>query len=144
MTYVNKTKPTKISPQKFLKEKFKVNEKLQKEALVLVNLYSKITGSPCVMWNNIFGFGKYYYFDSRGGEHEYLITGFAISSKGFTLYNIIGWNRYKNEIEKLGKYKISGKSCMAIKSIDDIDLKVLKLVIKSSCGEMKKLYKTEK
>ncbi len=96
------------------------------------------------MWNKIFGFGKYYYKDSKGGNHEYLITGFAISSTGFTLYNMIGWESYKKEIEKLGKYKLSGKSCLAIKSIEDIDLKVLKSVIKSSRSEMKKRYKTEK
>lgn len=144
MSYTNKTQPTKISPEKFLKENFKGKEKVQSEALALVELYSKATGSPCVMWNKIFGFGKYYYKDSKGGDHSHLITGFAISSTGFTLYNIIGWESYKKEIQKLGKFKISGKSCLAIKSIEDIDLKVLKAIIKSSCSEMKKQYKTEK
>ena len=144
MSYTNKTQPTKISPENFLKENFKGKEQVQKEALALIDLYSKATGSPCVMWNKIFGFGKYFYKDSKGGDHEYLITGFAISSTGITLYNIIGWANYKKEIEKLGKYKLSGKSCLAIKSIEDIDLKILKAVIKSSCSEMKKRYKTEK
>lgn len=144
MSYTNKTQPTNISPEKFLKENFKGKEKVQSEALTLVDLYSKVTGSTCVMWNKIFGFGKYHYFDSKGGEHTHLITGFAISSTGFTLYNMIGWESYKKEIEKLGKYKLSGKSCLAIKSTVDIDLQVLEAVIKGSCNEMKKRYKTEK
>lgn len=144
MTYTNKTQPTKMSPEKFLKENFKGKEKVQSDALALVDVYSKATGSPCVMWNKIFGFGTYHYLDSKGGEHTHLITGFAISSTGFTLYNMIGWHTYKKEIEDLGTYKISGKSCLAIKSIADIDLKVLKAVIKSSCAEMKKRYTTEK
>ncbi|MFZ1721583.1 MAG: DUF1801 domain-containing protein [Microgenomates group bacterium] len=127
-----------------MKENFKGKEKVQSEALTLVDLYSKVTGSTCVMWNKIFGFGKYHYFDSKGGEHTHLITGFAISSTGFTLYNMIGWESYKKEIEKLGKYKLSGKSCLAIKSTVDIDLQVLEAVIKGSCNEMKKRYKTEK
>lgn len=144
MSYTNKTQPTSISPKKFLIENFKAKEKTQKEALTLVDLYSKVTGSPCVMWNKIFGFGKYHYLDSKGGDHTHLITGFAISSTGFTLYNMIGWENYKKEIEKLGKHKVSGKSCLAIKSIEDIDLKILKEIIKSSYSEMKKRYKTEK
>ncbi len=144
MSYTNKTQPTTISPEKYLKENFKGKEKVQSEALTLIDLYSKVTGSPCVMWNKIFGFGKYHYLDSKGGEHFHLITGFAISSTGFTLYNMISWESYKKEIEKLGKHKLSGKSCLAIKSIEDIDLKVLNTLIKSSCAEMKKDYKTEK
>lgn len=144
MTYTNKTQPTTISPEKYLKENFKGKEKMQSEALALVDLYSKATGSSCVMWNKIFGFGKYYYKDSKGGEHTHLITGFAISSTGFTLYNMIGWETYKKEIEKLGKYKLSGKSCLAIKSIENIDLKILGDVIKRSWSEMRRRYKTEK
>lgn len=142
-TYTNKTQPTAISPETYLKEYFKGKEKVQNEALTLVNLYSNVTGSPCVMWNKIFGFGKYRYLDSKGGEHTHLMTGFAISSTGFTLYNIMGWETYKKELETLGKYKLSGKSCLAIKSIADIDFNVLKAVAKQSIVDMKKKYKTE-
>lgn len=143
-TYTNKTQPTLMSPLKYLKENLKGKEKVQAEALELIALYTKATGSPCVMWNKIFGFGKYHYLDSKGGEHEYLATGFTISATGFTLYNMMGLEAYTKEIESLGKYKRSGKSCLAIKSIDDIDLKVLKVVIKKSLADMKKKYKTEK
>jgi hypothetical protein len=144
MSYTNKTQPTKITPEKYLKENFKGKEKVQSEALALVELYSKASGSPCVMWNKIFGFGSYTYHDNKGGEHTHLITGFAISSTGFTLYNMMGWEAYKKDIEKLGKYKLSGKSCLAIKSVEGIDLKVLKAVVKQSLVDMKKKYKTEK
>jgi len=144
MSYTNKTQPTTIGPEKYLKENFKGNEKVQSETLTLVDLYSKATGSPCVMWNKIFGFGKYHYLDSKGGEHSYLMTGFAVSSTGFSLYNIMGWEVYKKEIEKLGTYKLSGKSCLAIKSVDNIDLKVLTLVVKKSLIDLKKKYTTEK
>ncbi len=144
MSYTNKTQPTTMSPEKFLKKNFSGKDKIQKEVLVLIDLYSKATQSPCVMWNKIFGFGKYHYKDSKGGEHSYLITGFAISSTGFTLYNMVGWASYKKEIEELGKYKLSGKSCLSIKSIEDVDLKILKTVVHSLYSEMKKRYKTEK
>lgn len=143
MTYTNKTQPTTISPEKYLKEKFKENEKTLSEAFMLIDVYAKATGSRCVMWNNIFGFGTYYYTDSKGGEHAYLITGFTISKTGFTLYNMIGWEHYKKEVEKLGKYKISGKSCLAIKCIANIDIQILTAIIKDSVTLMKKKYNTE-
>lgn len=143
MTYTNKTQPTKITPENYLKENFKGREKVQTEALVLVSLYSKATGAPCVMWNKIFGFGKYYYLDSKGGEHNHLVTGFAVSSTGFTLYNMIGWESYKKELEKLGKYKLSGKSCLAIKSVEDINFDILENIIKTSVSAMKSRYKCE-
>lgn len=57
---------------------------------------------------------------------------------------MMGWETYKKDIAALGKYKLSGKSCLAIKSVEDIDLKVLKVVVKQSLVEMKKKYKTKK
>jgi len=143
MGYTNKTQATEVNPESYLKENYAGKEKVQSEALALIELYSQVTGSPCVMWNKIFGFGKHYYQDSTGGEHTYLITGFAISSTGFTLYNMIGWEHFSKEIEQLGKFKLSGKSCLAIKSIEHIDLEILKSLVKSSCEEMKRRYKTE-
>jgi hypothetical protein len=140
MSYTNKTQPTTITPKDYLKENLRGKEKVQSEALTLIDLYSTATNFPCVMWNKIFGFGEYNYLDSKGGEHTYLIVGFAISSTGFTLYNMMGWEAYKKDIQDLGKYKLSGISCLAIKSIKDIDLKVLELVIKKSLDDMKKKY----
>jgi hypothetical protein len=140
MSYTNKTQPTTITPEKFLKENCKGKEKVQSEALILIDLYSKVTGSACVMWSKIFGFGTYHYKDSKNGEHAYFVTGFAISSTGFTLYNMIGWEQYKEDLKNLGKHKLSGKSCLAIKSIEDINLKVLKTLLKQSVLEMKKKY----
>ena len=144
MSYTNKTQPNSISPENYLERYFAKDERVRKDALVLIDFYTKVTGSPCVMWNKLFGFGKYHYFDSKGGGHEYLMTGFAISSTGFTLYNLMGWEAYKSDIENLGKHKFSGKSCLAIKSIEDIDLKILGPVMKRSLADMKKEYRTEK
>lgn len=144
MTYTNKTQPTTISPEKYLKTHCKGKENVESEALALIDLYTKVIGSPCVMWNKIFGFGKYHYLDSKGSEHTFLLTGFALSSTGFTLYNLLGWEMYKKELAKFGKCKLSGKSCLAIKRLEDIDLKALKVVLKQSLATMKKTYRTER
>lgn len=144
MTYTNKTQPTAISPAKYLEKNFKGNERVNKEALTLIGVYTTATGSSCVMWNTLFGFGKYYYKDSKGGEHVYFMSGFAISKTSFTLYNLMGWEAYRKEIEKLGTYRLSGKSCLAIKGTEDINLKVLKRVVQKSITDMQKKYKSEK
>jgi hypothetical protein len=143
MAYTNKTQPTNISPEQYLRENFKEKKILQSDTQTLINIYTQATGSSCVMWNKIFGFGKYHYRDSTGGSHTYLITGFAISSSGFTLYNMMGWETYTNDIAQLGKYKLTGKSCLSIKSVTDIDHTVLKDVIQQSLTDMKKKYTTE-
>ncbi len=143
MTYTNKTQPTTISPEEFLEKNLAQDINVKAEALSLIDTYTKATGWPCVMWNKIFGFGKYHYSDSKGGDHFYLVTGFAISKTGFTLYNMMGWEKYKSEIEKLGKYKLSGKSCLAIKSCKEINLEVLVKVIKQSVADMQKKYKVD-
>lgn len=141
MTYINKTQPTTIDPKDYLEKNFADNESVQKQSLILIDLFTKATGTRCVMWNKLFGFGKFYYKDSTGGEHNYFMTGFAISSTGFTIYG--SWEKYKKDIQNLGKYKLTGKSCLAIKKLEDIDLKVLQAVIKREFSDMKKNYKVE-
>jgi hypothetical protein len=140
MTYTNKTQPTTISPEQFLAEHYSHDERVSRDAQALLTIYSKATGSPAVMWNKIFGFGSYVYKDSKGGEHTHLMTGFALSKSGFTLYNILGWNAYQTDIKELGVYKLSGKSCLAIKRLDDIDQAALAKVIKKSVADMKQKY----
>ncbi|MBL8030414.1 MAG: DUF1801 domain-containing protein [Candidatus Doudnabacteria bacterium] len=142
MSYTNKTQPTQVSPEEYLKENFKGKESTQTTALKLIGLYSKATGFPCVMWNKIFGFGKYTYLDSKGGKHEFLITGFAVSSTGFTLYNMLGWKTFSTEIKNLGKFKLSGGSCLKIKNLEDVDQKLLMSIIKKSFTATQKKYKT--
>lgn len=144
MAYTNKTQPTKVSPSALIKSRAKGKDQLQADAETLIALYAKVTGSPCVLWGKIFGFGSYTYFDSRGGEHSSLATGFALSSTGFTLYNLMGWANYSESLKQLGKYKLSGKSCLAIKKVSDIDLHVLQLLIKRSLRDMKAKYATKR
>ena len=147
MTYTNKTQATTIDPMEYLKNLFTpTNEKTEKiynDAIALIHWYEKISGYKCVMWNKIFGFGKYYYNDSKGGRHEFLMLGFAISSTGFTLYNSMWWETYKKNIAALGKFKLSGKSCLAIKRIADVNLDVLETMMKQSIVHMKQKYEYE-
>lgn len=144
MAYTNKTQPTKIRPEVFLKQQVSNNKDIQKDARVLMDIYSQATGSRCVMWHKIFGFGTYHYRDSKGGEHTHLMAGFALSATGFTLYNLMGWEAYKKDLEKLGTHKISGKSCLALKRVADINPNILAKIIRKSIADMGRVYVTEK
>lgn len=138
---INKTQPTEIEARNFAKQNFSPDR--QKEILQLVDFFEKITGKKCVMWNKIFGFGKYHYKYDSGREGDFLATGFAVPKTGFTIYTIMGHENYPEILKDFGKYKSSGKSCLAIKKIEDINLKVLEKLIKTSLQDLNKKYKVE-
>jgi hypothetical protein len=56
----------------------------------------------------------------------------------------MGWANYSDSLKQLGKYKLSGKSCLASKKVSDIDLRVLQSLIKQSLRDMKAKYATKR
>ena len=85
-----------------------------------------------MMWGtSIVGFGKQHYKYESGREGDWFTAGFSPRKDNLTLYLIGGFQKHKDLLEKLGKYK-TGKSCLYIKSLDDVDQKVLKQLIARS------------
>ncbi len=123
---MNKTVPTKISPQSIIKTFPKAE---QNQALQIVELFEKATKQKCVMWGKIFGFGEYHYKYESGHEGDSLIVGFALPKGGITFY--INGNSEESEsvLTKLGKFKLKG-SCLHVKKLEDVDIKVLEKLIK--------------
>jgi len=70
----------------------------------------------------------------------YLATGFSPRKQNFTIYIMPGYTDYQHLLDKIGKYKM-GKSCLYVKTLDDIDLDVLRSLITEPANEMKALYK---
>jgi len=84
------------------------------------------------MWgDSIVGFGSYHYCYDSGREGDWFLTGFSPRKQALTLYIMSGFKRYETLMRKLGKHK-TGKSCLYIKTLADIDLKVLKELIEES------------
>ena len=101
------------------------------------------TGKRAKMWgSSIVGFGEYHYKYASGREGDFMIVGFSPRKSSLTLYIMPGFSGYKDDLAKLGKYK-TGKSCLYIKRLDDVDEKVLKRLIRKSVREMKKKYPTK-
>ena len=135
----NKTKPNEKSIDDFLNQID--DDKKREDSITILNLLQKITKEKPVMWgDSLIGFGTYHYKYASGREGDYFLTGFSPRKQNLTIYIMPGLERYPELTEKLGKYK-TGKSCLYINKLEDIDLVVLKKLIKQSIADMKKAYK---
>jgi hypothetical protein len=125
-----KTVPNKINIDRFLNHI--EDQKKRDDSYVLLNLMKKITGEAPQMWGaSIIGFGKYHYKYESGREGDWFLTGFSPRKQNLTLYIMSGFEQYEEFLIKLGKFK-TGKSCLYIKKLEDIDLKVLEQLIRQS------------
>lgn len=133
----NKTKITEVDPYDFIK-KVESAEK-RKDAEELIQIMSKATGKPPQMWGpTIVGFGKYHYKYASGREGEICMTGFSPRKPSLVLY-IGPALEDKKLMDRLGKHK-TGKGCLYIKKLADVDRAVLKELIVKSVEEMRKRY----
>lgn len=134
-----KTKPTKHSATTFLKT-IEPQTK-QKDSVILLELFQKVTKEKPVMWgSSIIGFGKYHYQSEKSTQHgDWPLVAFSPRKQNLTLYILHG-NTNASAFAKLGKYTTSSGmgGCLYIKKLADIDLKVLEALIKTSFEYMKK------
>ncbi len=134
----NKTIPTKQSVSDFLNGIEGVEKKA--DAYKLLEMMESITGEKPVMWGpSIIGFGSYHYKYDSGREGDMLLTGFSPRTQNFSLYVGAGSPAVKPLLKKLGKHS-TGKSCLYIKRLSDIDEEVLKEIIESSHKYYKEKY----
>jgi hypothetical protein len=133
-----KTKPTTQSVADFLNSV--ADRKMRAECRVVASMMRKATGKKARMWGtSIVGFGTYDYKYASGREGSWPIVGFSPRSKNLTLYIMPGFSNFDKLMAQLGKYK-TGKSCLYIRSLDDVDQKKLKALIDGSVRYMKEKY----
>ena len=113
------------------------NEQKRTDCLRIREIMEEITGEPAVMWgSSIVGFGSYHYKYASGREGDFMLTGFSPRKQNLTLYIMSGFSRYDELLTKLGKHS-TGKSCLYIKRLSDIDEDVLKEMVSSSVQHMR-------
>lgn len=114
------------------------DETKKQDSLKLLEIFKEVTGEEPVMWgNSIIGFGSYHYKSERSSqEGDWLVTGFSPRKQNLTLYMTHGFDSYAAELEKLGKHTTS-KGCLYIKRLSDVDIDVLKFLIKDSAKRLK-------
>ena len=109
----------------------------RKESLQLIKMLEEITGHPAKMWgNSIIGFDKYKYIYASGREGEHLKIGFSPRKGKLSIYLMTGAQNHKDDLDRMGPYK-TGKSCLYIKSLEEIDVSVLEKVCRQSYARMK-------
>lgn len=127
-----KTKPTDQSLQDFIAQQ---PEARQEDCRTLDVLMRKLTGEDAVMWGNIVGYGRYAYKRSDGKTYEWPVAGFSPRKQALTIYVMPGFDRLEDRMAKLGKHT-SSKSCLYVKRLSDIDMKVLEQIVKASVRAM--------
>jgi hypothetical protein len=131
-----KTKRNKGDVEAFLNSV--ADEKKRQDSFTILELMKKVTGKEPEMWgDSIIGFGNYHYKYASGREGDWFLTGFSPRVQNLTLYIMAGFDDYDQLLGKLGKHS-TGKSCLYIKKIEDIDIDVLKELVKQSVEHMEK------
>lgn len=134
-----KTKPTESSVEEFLNTVSDTQKR--KDCLAILDLMQNITQAEPKMWGgSIVGFGNYHYKYESGREGDWFLTGFSPRKQNIALYIMAGFDSYDELMQKLGKYK-TGKACLYIKKIEDINLYVLKELIQRSVKHLSEKYK---
>ncbi len=111
-------------------------EKRREDSKVILKMMREVTGDEPSMWGaSIIGFGSYRYKYADGRENAWFQTGFSPRKQNLTLYIMPGFDRYKDLLARLGKYK-NGKSCLYINKLEDVDFDVLRELVKESVKVM--------
>jgi hypothetical protein len=130
-----KTKPTGASVEEYLNTV--EDETKRRDSFVILQIMQQATGAEPRMWgSNIVGFGDRHYHYASGREGDWFIVGFSPRKQNLTLYLTFGGLEDIKLLEKLGKYK-TGKGCLYLKKLQDVDLGVLKELINTIVDDIR-------
>ena len=126
----NKTIPTEDSVTDFLN---KIQDRqLREDCFAILEMMQVVTNSEPVMWGSaIIGFGTLHYVYDSGREGDISVIGFSPRKQNISIYLTGGLSKIEDELSQLGKYK-TGKGCLYIKSLGDVNGEVLKSIFDQS------------
>ena len=134
----NKTRPTKVSVTAFLNA---IEDKRKRaDAKKVAAMMRRATGCRARMWgSSIVGYGQYHYKYASGREGDWALVGFSPRKQNLAVYIMPGFASFAPLMKKLGKYK-TGKSCLYLNKLDDVDESVLEKLIAESVKLMRRRY----
>ncbi|MGN7940835.1 MULTISPECIES: DUF1801 domain-containing protein [Bacillaceae] len=136
--YELKTKENDASVIEFIENV--ENPKKREDAYQLLDLFTETTGYQAKMWGpSIIGFGAYHYKYDSGHEGDAPLVGFSPRKAKISLYFATGDTKREELLKKFGKHT-SGKACVYINKVADIDVKILKELINQSITFLKEKY----
>ena len=111
------------------------NEQKRKDSFRVLEIMKELTGEEAKMWGpSIVGFGTYTYKYASGKEGDWMKVGFSPRKQNLTIYIMTGFGYVEEFLPDLGKYK-TGKSCLYLKKLDDVDQDILKKLISKSISK---------
>ena len=140
MSNANKTLPQPEANVKAMLDKVQPDE-LRKDRESVCEIMRRISGEKGMLWGDtIVGFGTYHYVYATGREGEWMRMGLAPRAHGLSLYLACGaCDDYAQELSGLGKYKM-GKACLNIRTLADVNMKVLEQILAKTWRILKEQY----
>jgi hypothetical protein len=123
----NKTRPTHASVSAFLDEIQDLQ--LREDCQAILEVMKMVSSAEPVLWGDaIIGFGSYHYKYESGREGDMPVIGFSPRKQNISIYLMGGLHAVEDELSRLGRHK-TGKGCLYIKSLSDVDMGVFKNLI---------------
>lgn len=133
-----KTKPTEVLAEDFIEAV--ENDTRREDAKAVRAMMERVTGETPRMWGpSIVGFGSYHYKYDSGHEGTSCRLGFSPRKAELVLYVLTGEPAQQALLDKLGKHK-TGKSCLYIKKLADVDMGVLEDIMRHALTHMDAKY----
>ena len=116
------------------------DEARREDCLTLLALMKRATGEEPQVWSSgLIGFGTYHYRSSSGQEGDWFPVGFASRKAALTVYLGLELDALAELLGRLGKHK-TGKGCIYIKRLSDVDPGALELLVAEAYARMKQAY----
>jgi hypothetical protein len=133
-----KTAPTGASVTKFIEA---IDDAAgRRDARTLVRTMRRVTQAPPKMWGpSIVGFGTYRYRYLSGREGDWMLTGFSPRKREFSIYIMSGFDEHAELLARLGPHR-TGRSCLYVKRLGDIDAGVLEELVSRSVAHLRRTY----
>ncbi|GAB5539505.1 MAG: hypothetical protein Salg2KO_16080 [Salibacteraceae bacterium] len=133
-----KTKRNDASVDEFLSSI--TNRERVQDCKNVMKIMVRVTNEPAAMWgSSLIGYGSYRYRYKTGRQGEWFLTGLSPRKNALSIYILSGFDRYEDLLNKLGKHS-TGKGCLYIKDLNDVDPDVLEQLIQSSVSFIKSRY----
>ena len=130
-----KTKVNDASVTEFLNTV--ADEQKRNDCFEILKMMKQVTKEEPKMWGaSIVGYGSYHYKGKSGREGDWMLTGFSPRKQNLTLYLMAGFDTHADLLKKLGKFTTT-LGCLYIKTLADVDKKVLKALVQASVKRTK-------
>lgn len=133
-----KTKPTGASVTAYLTSR--ASPEQLKDCRAIMAICKRVTKQQPKMWGpSIVGYGAYTYTYETGHSGDACIVGFAVRGREIVVYITAEHADQVQRLAQLGKHRM-GKSCLYLKRLADVDVKILEALIAASVAEVKRRY----